>query len=262
MAQDDRMQAAERPNRPRFIPGIYNYCDRWCERCRFQTRCRLFRDMQRMEQVVEGMLDRADLAALASDEEFEAEMEEGMGTASAGDRPEFLDVLHGADVVPPPEEMARIHAAYERRSNLQTAHPLSREAMEYAQTAHRLVGVLRPMLRDVDDPLAREGLETIARFAFFIAVKTRRAVGALMPASDDDHPDDVLRQSDGNGCAKLVRLVIAESREAWRLLRQLPSLAADGVPAAMVARLDELDAHLAAAFPHAMAFVRTGFDEG
>ena len=24
---------------PRFIPGIYNYCDRWCERCPFTSRC-------------------------------------------------------------------------------------------------------------------------------------------------------------------------------------------------------------------------------
>ena len=25
-----------------FVPGIYNYCDRWCERCAFTTRCFLF----------------------------------------------------------------------------------------------------------------------------------------------------------------------------------------------------------------------------
>jgi hypothetical protein len=25
-----------------FIPGIYNYCDRWCERCDFTSRCRVF----------------------------------------------------------------------------------------------------------------------------------------------------------------------------------------------------------------------------
>ena len=22
-----------------FVPGIYNYCDRWCERCPLQLRC-------------------------------------------------------------------------------------------------------------------------------------------------------------------------------------------------------------------------------
>jgi hypothetical protein len=24
---------------PRFIPGIYNYCDAWCRRCPFTSRC-------------------------------------------------------------------------------------------------------------------------------------------------------------------------------------------------------------------------------
>ena len=28
-------------NEETTVPGIYNYCDRWCERCRFQSRCRL-----------------------------------------------------------------------------------------------------------------------------------------------------------------------------------------------------------------------------
>src|SRR3990170_91122 len=32
---------------PRFIPGIYNYCDRWCERCPFTARCLTFALEQR-----------------------------------------------------------------------------------------------------------------------------------------------------------------------------------------------------------------------
>ena len=27
---------------PEFIQGIYNYCDRWCERCAFTSRCMNF----------------------------------------------------------------------------------------------------------------------------------------------------------------------------------------------------------------------------
>ena len=57
------------------------------------------------------------------------------------------------------------------------------------------------------------------------------------------------KASDGNGCAKLVRLVIAESREAWHLLMQVGAASADGVPAAMVRRLDALDAAIDAGFP-------------
>ena len=38
----------------KFIPGIYNYCDRWCERCEFTNRCRLFFDEQKQLQESEG----------------------------------------------------------------------------------------------------------------------------------------------------------------------------------------------------------------
>src|SRR5436305_14251897 len=27
---------------PRYISGIYNYCDRWCERCPLTSRCLVF----------------------------------------------------------------------------------------------------------------------------------------------------------------------------------------------------------------------------
>ena len=27
-----------------FIPGIYNYCDRWCERCTFTSCCAVYED--------------------------------------------------------------------------------------------------------------------------------------------------------------------------------------------------------------------------
>lgn len=30
------------PNDESFIPEIHNYCDRWCERCPFTARCRVF----------------------------------------------------------------------------------------------------------------------------------------------------------------------------------------------------------------------------
>jgi hypothetical protein len=73
--------------------------------------------------------------------------------------------------------------------------------------------------------------------------------------------DPVDRQSDANGSAKIARLLIADSRAAWRVLMELGRATADGVPAQLVARLDEIDAGLARRFPHAMAFVRPGFDQ-
>jgi hypothetical protein len=34
---------------PKFISGIYNYCDRWCERCSLSDRC-LIHAMERTEE--------------------------------------------------------------------------------------------------------------------------------------------------------------------------------------------------------------------
>src|SRR4029450_3375593 len=72
MSTSDSSGAPARSPHPKFIAGIYNYCDRWCERCRFQSRCRLYRDMRRMERVTDGLLDKADLEAPQSDGEVES----------------------------------------------------------------------------------------------------------------------------------------------------------------------------------------------
>jgi hypothetical protein len=241
-----------------FIDGIYNYCDRWCERCRFQTRCRLYRDRQRMEQYAEGCLDKMDLEALHSDEAFE--IEASAPPISARERAEFLEMLAEANREPSPEESARIDAADARQTRQRNAHPLSRESMEYATIARRALEVVEPAIAAGGDLVAHASVDTIGRFAFSIAVKTRRAVTALGPASDELGDDDEFRRSDGNGCAKLVRLMIAESRQAWEVLMHVPA-AADGDPPAMIRRLQRLDAHVEGAFPRAMAFVRPGLDE-
>jgi hypothetical protein len=81
-------------------------------------------------------------------------------------------------------------------------------------------------------------------------------VGATEP--DFDEAD---LQSDANGSAKVARLLVSESRAAWRVLMEVGRAAADGVPAALVRLLDELDAQLAARFPRAMDFIRPGFDD-
>jgi hypothetical protein len=35
----DKNRIEELAKNPNFITGIYNYCDRWCERCTFTSRC-------------------------------------------------------------------------------------------------------------------------------------------------------------------------------------------------------------------------------
>ena len=40
----------------KYIPGIYNYCDYWCERCAFTKRCRNFMTDRECEVLAEPLV--------------------------------------------------------------------------------------------------------------------------------------------------------------------------------------------------------------
>src|SRR6187549_3041231 len=40
-----------------FIVGIYNYCDSWCDRCAFTSRCQVFADMRETEAKLDPNLE-------------------------------------------------------------------------------------------------------------------------------------------------------------------------------------------------------------
>src|SRR5438067_1137041 len=50
-AMDSKLQASiDRADDPRLIPGIYNYCNRRCEKCQFTERCLAFADIRESER--------------------------------------------------------------------------------------------------------------------------------------------------------------------------------------------------------------------
>jgi len=108
------------------------------------------------------------------------------------------------------------------------------------------------------DPIVSAAIEVIEAQAWAMSGKMFRAVRGLFDRDLDDDPFDV--QTDANGSAKLMRLLVAESRAAWEVLTGVGHAVADGVPARMMRDLLVLDQDIAARFPRAMAFVRPGFD--
>ncbi len=111
-----------------------------------------------------------------------------------------------------------------------------------------------------DGDVVRAAIETVLHLATLIPAKVFRALTGLAAGESSDDDWDAARLDDANGSAKVVRLAIAESREAWAALCDVPALA--GVPESMIGRLGEMDAELARLFPGAPAFVRPGFDDG
>jgi len=257
--------AGRRP--PPMIPGVYNYCDRWCERCPLTARCEVFRDQARDEAAMTATL-AAPHAFL--DQPFDQDDEVPVPPEVAAASAELVSGLDEATRSETAEESERLTAAWRRHRQRVRAHPIPTAAREYAALAQ---GVLQAVSRLVEgrpgtDETARLAVETLRWHAPLIAVRSVRAAAGLVPddpVGDGDDgrgngPDEV--QSDANGTAKLVRLLIGESIDAWRALSQPGRGVANGVPLAMIDRLDRLDRQVADAFPKAMAFVRPGFDDG
>jgi hypothetical protein len=239
-AEFDRL--IERASDPTLVPGIYNYCDRRCGRCAFSGRCLQYREEVERRQRIEPSPD-APLKAVSDSCRRAMEMIQIVAQRQGID---LADLTADDD-----------SALFEEVSQRSESDPLVVLARRYSMTAAPIARVLERIVAAREDLLAIDAVDTIGWFSFTISAKVFRAVsGANEPDFD---PGD--QQSDPNGSAKIARLFIDESRRAWRVLMQVGRAAADGVPAHLVAQLDQLDAGLAARFPRAMHFIRPGFDE-
>lgn len=212
-----------------FILGIYNYCDRWCERCSFTSRCRLFADGARLDAIAAG-----DLKPL---------LDAPPHTSDVRLTPVWLDdILSEIDVT-------QIAAAPDPPLPLAFAEAVDR-AGAYRRGVQQWLDANSLESSDPNDPIA-----TISWFSSLIAAKVFRALNGLAAFNGDrEFPPD------HEGSCKVALLGIDRSIAAWRDL-----IAVDRATLAevgpFVATLEELRAHLESLIPKARAFVRPGFDE-
>jgi hypothetical protein len=241
-AEFDAMIA--RAKAPNLIPGIYNYCDRSCARCAFTNRCLSYLESRRDLAEIRGA--SLPVAALA-----------GRSLGRAFEMMQVIARREGIDLSMTPEELAEAEREQAEQDRVVDADPLVALARRYSTTTWPIVHALAPIVADRGDAAAIDAVRRIDEICGFISSKVYRAVSGTNEPDFDD--SDV--QSDANGSAKIARLLVADSRAAWRVLMEVGRAAADGVPAALVRVLDELDANLTARFPRAMDFIRPGFDD-
>ena len=182
---------------------------------------------------------------------------------SPAQKAEFLAMMEAANNFKlSPEEERRIEVQCRKQRRLKARHPLTISGKAYMNAVLDVRQPLEELVSVMGDPLVDTALDAITHHAWLIGAKAHRASSGLVGGDDDDEDLDELLgvQSDSNGCAKLVRLAIAESRDAWSVLMTVSALSSDGLPVAMIERLDALDRQVQRYFPRAMEFVRAGFD--
>jgi hypothetical protein len=248
------------------ILGIYNYCDRWCERCAFTSRCRAY------ATETEAGVDPA-----ASDVR-NAAFWEGLGrsllkaqqmlTEMARERGIDLDAIMaaGEGVAEPPavDEARRAlceeACAYSDRVDewFEAAGPLLKEKGRDLASAARmgLPGV--DSLTEAD--AIHDAVEVIRWYSSLVAAKLAR--GAQMHAEVEDDPELTrIGREDADGSAKVALVGMDRSIAAWNRLYDSLASGQDGILDVLVqlARVRRATEQL---FPNARAFVRPGFAPG
>lgn len=245
-----------------MIPGVYNYCDDWCEYCPVTLRCRSFG----MRQELEAQFRTGRTEAPAGSPP--GGLDEPPPGASRERRPpvsrtladldmvKFTRDLAKADGLPTPGLDANLAGDPDDEWSLAPQdEPLARQAMAYAATAELLLAKVGWHPPDtVQLGTTPSPTKIIMWYHLFLALKTRRAlVGAHRAARGRPGADE-----DALGSAKIALISMDRSREA---LRQVARGAARGLARHLVVMLDVLAVGLEARVPGARAFVRPGLDD-
>jgi hypothetical protein len=244
-------QLIARAGNPNLIPAIYNYCDRRCDRCPFSARCFNYLEMRRERSAREHEPSSVGSAVARS-------LERSLDMLHILGRRLGIDLSAAHDAARGDASGALIGKASDDRDHTDQAatDPLVLRARDYTTTTWPILRALRPVVEIRGDAAVLESIDTLDDLCSSVSAKVYRAVWNTTELDFDAAE----LQSDANGSAKIARLVIDESRRAWRVLMEVGRATADGVPATLVKMLDELDAGVAARFPRAMEFVRPGFD--
>ena len=247
-----------------FISGIYNYCDRWCERCPFTSRC--------MNYAMSREYTTDPEASDLDNEKFWQSLSE-IFKVTREMLEESAEEL-GIDI-----ESIDFEAASQEeniKDKIVENHECCRAAKKYSEMVTELfeseyIPTLRVVdkqerkntveLKSVDSlngPAAIEELvEIIYWYQHFIYVKLMRSVhGTLGNTSEllEDYPKD------SDGSAKVALIAIDRSMAAWMHMHNyFPNLQAQIF--SILAQLDGLRKRVETIFPEARNFIRPGFDE-
>ena len=261
MNKEDIKRLAENKN---FISGIYNYCDRWCERCPFSARCMNFAMTRKYSDDPE--------ASDITNEKFWQSISDIFKATRAmlEETAEELGIdLDAIDF----EESSRDEAA---KDKIAKNHECCRAAKKYYQMVDEFFeSEYIPSLRIVDEehvqnaaelqksddldgpPILDEMVEIIYWYHHFIYVKLMRAVRGTL-GNSEDLLDEFPKDSDGS--AKVALIAIDRSMAAWGHMHRFFPSHQDQIMAIIV-HLERLRKRVEKIFPEARKFVRPGFDE-
>ena len=264
MTPDEFLSLADNPD---FIEGIYNYCDRWCERCPMTHRCLVFASTPTEENVESGSVEEKQQAMMR---QVEASFQLTIELINKFAAEQGIDLNEIAKDETPVLERKKLRKEMEK-------FPLTRLAKEYIdntqhwmnnldeialakdlelQQAHVLQLPGRDPNRELEE--LKNAMDVVHWYCFQINVKLTRALMSRSSHVEFEDEDEPFPKS-SDGSAKVALIGIERSIGAWGvLLQHFPEQ--EGSILRVLSILSRLLRMTEAEFPDARGFHRPGLD--
>ena len=243
-----------------FIPGIYNYCDRWCERCAFTSRCRTFLSIEEWERKNdEKETDNWENLAEYLAETFQSVHE--MLQQHAKEEGLDLDEMLNAPMSPEPEatKFQEQLGEWSMDYGVELFGWFEANAdwlEECANTAEKLYEMGVPNIKEKSVQFG-EALDILQWYGFFIGAKVKRAMHGINEEIEDE---EYLVQNDNNGSAKVALIAVNRSMAAWKIVMNHSPEKTDEIIDFLVT-LEKIRRGVEQECPNAQQFIRPGFDD-
>jgi hypothetical protein len=245
------------------IPGLHNYCDRWCERCSFTARCAVYESSSQLTPEQNDMNNKAFWDNLSKN--FADTMTMLVEEAAK----------QGLDLNAIPEEEMKAYEQNEKKQDEQSEkHPLIVAAKLYSNMAMQLLdknellkgkgaemqqqfdlGIKDMNAAKAELAMLNDCYEIVQWYVHQIYVKLKRA----MYVYDEGEEEDEFMISGANGSAKVALIGADRCISAWEKIMQFIPAAEDEI-LDLLALLQKTRVLAEKQFPNARKLVRPGFD--
>jgi len=241
-----------------YIPDISNYCDRWCERCDFTDKCRLFQ----MENDLNDLFNKSKENDESSDSEAIQNNLTNINDEVAGeildddDDDVTFEFDRENDFDEDENDYFSVYNKIERHLLTELADAYSAESFKWLNG--RFNEEKNEFMAQIAGGFANEIMEAekvMSWYSLMINTKLRRALSGYFETEEDDFTIE-----DMNGSAKVALIGIDRSIDAMTtMIRHLKKHRDD--LKVFRSNLEELRLLAEETFPEARQFIRPGLDE-
>lgn len=225
-----------------LIEGIYNYCDLWCERCSFTSKCLIYSfrkdGAETRRSGLWHYLDNVYDSAMSMINDIMRKTKIRQESFKDPDQFRKCD----------PKDHPLYIKAYDLSSGMLAW-------LDYYRPGELIFEEkeLYPELKD-SNPMLYDALQVIYFYVFFISIKLYRALSDINGFDNDE------MQADANGSAKIALIAIDRMMAAWSAAMENMKEHEDDI-LKFLTDLAEIRSLTEDTFPTARDFIRSGFDE-